>query len=205
MGKRMAAVLAVVLMVVSGGAGQANQTTGMIEGQYAGLVVGLAPITEADDSDSAGDRVCIAVHAAGDTAHVKLIVHADGARQDMFAAHLPLQRNPVEANTPHGPGSMTFHLLQGIFPSRGGATNYGGERRLFEGRGWRGYLGVTNTLVVQMNNSVTPLPEGLELRQFGGTRLSENAHCDTLLPAVPDTPLTPIDPANTETGEVPRP
>ncbi len=154
----------------------ANQATGMIEGNYAGLV----PIPDSGDAESEWNKICVEVKATGDTAKVKLIVYSDDERKEMFASSLPLEKNPIEANNPNTPGSIV-HILQGMFtPIQGSATNYGGEKRLFEGNGWRGYLGITNTMIVQMNNSVTPLPDGVELSQFGGIRLTEKAQCDSL-------------------------
>ena len=154
----------------------ANQATGMIEGNYAGLV----PIPDADDDESEWDKICIELKATGNTANVKLVVYSDDERKEMFASSLSLKRNPTEANNPNTPGS-TISILQGIFTQiQGSATNYGGEKRLFEGNGWRGYLGMTNTMIVQMNNSVRPLPDGVEFSQFGGTKLTEKAQCDSL-------------------------
>ena len=154
----------------------ANQATGMIEGNYAGLV----PIPDSDDSESEWDKICIELKAIGDTANVKLIVYSDDERKEMFAASLPLEKNPNEANNPNTPGSVV-NILQGIFTQvQGSATNYGGVKRWFEGNGWQGYLGITNTMIVKMNNSVRPLPDGVEFSQYGGTRLTEKAQCDSL-------------------------
>jgi len=173
----LASVCAVFLMTLTASIEvHANQETGMIEGNYAGTV----PIPDYDDAESEWDKICIELKATGDTANVKLIVYSDNERKEMFAASLPLKKNPNEANNPNTPGSVV-NLLQGIFTSiQGSATNYGGEKRLFEGNGWRGYLGITNNMIVQMNNSVRPLPEGVEFSQYGGTKLTEKAQCDSL-------------------------
>ena len=172
-----ASVCAVFLMMLAAGTEvQANQATGMIQGNYAGLV----PIPDSDDAESEWDKICIELKATGDTASVKLVVYSDDGREEMFAASLPLTKNPNEANNPNTPGSIV-HLLQGMFtPIQGSAANYGGEKRLFEGNGWRGYLGITNNMIVQMNNSVAPLPDGVEFSQHGGIRLTEKAQCDSL-------------------------
>ncbi|MCY4151717.1 MAG: hypothetical protein OXE94_05710 [Aestuariivita sp.] len=166
-----------LLLLLSGAEVYANQATGMIQGSYAGLV----QLQYEEGEDPEWEKVCIAVSASEDIASVKLILYADGERKERFAADLPLKSNPTELANPNTPGSI-IHTLQGIFaPIQGSTTNYGGERRLFEGSGWRGYLGgITNSMRVQMNNSVTPLPEGVPLNRSGGYKLTENASCDTL-------------------------
>ncbi|MCY4050715.1 MAG: hypothetical protein OXE41_10645 [Gammaproteobacteria bacterium] len=157
----------VLLMGLGLGAVHANQVTGMIEGQYAGLV----HIPVSDDSDSEWDKICIDVNATGNTASVKLVLYSDGQKQEMFTANLGLKKNPNEQ-------SSTYSWFASLW--QGGITNFGGEKRLFEGNGWRGYLGITNRLVVQMNNSVVFLPDGTELSQVGGYHLDEKAQCDRL-------------------------
>ncbi len=170
-----ASVCAIFLMTLTASIEvHANQATGMIEGNYAGLV----PIPDSDDAESEWDKICIELKATGDTANVKLIVYSDDERKEMFPASLTLKKNPNEANNPN---ASTISLLQGMFTQiQGSATNYGGEKRLFEGNGWRGYLGITNNMIVQMNNSVSPLPDGVEFGQHGGTKLTEKAQCDSL-------------------------
>ncbi|MCY4314233.1 MAG: hypothetical protein OXD44_11200, partial [Gammaproteobacteria bacterium] len=115
---------AIISMGLGALAVQANQATGMIEGHYAGLV----PILEEDDSDSEWDKICIDVNATGYTANVKLVVYSDGQQKEMFSSSLQLKKNPNEEQ------SMNAWI---VTVWQGGITNYGGEKRLFEGNGWR--------------------------------------------------------------------
>jgi len=164
--KLFVSVFAVISVGLGLGAVHANQLTGMIEGHYAGLV----HIPESDDSDSEWDKICIDVNATGYTANVKLVVYSDGQRKEMFNSNLQLKKNPNEER------SMNSWIVLWF----GGITNYGGEKRLFEGNGWRGYLGITNRLVVQMNNSVVSLPDGTDLSRVGGYHLDEKVQCNGL-------------------------
>ncbi|MCY3997316.1 MAG: hypothetical protein OXF07_14355, partial [Rhodobacter sp.] len=57
-----ASVCAVFLMMLAAGTEvRANQATGMIQGNYAGLV----PIPDSDDAESEWDKICIELKATG--------------------------------------------------------------------------------------------------------------------------------------------